>query len=118
MGRGDVADSGDLNEGRLGQIWMPGWISRVRDGDGRTRCSMRTILRCSWIKVEGRVRLVLRRGVNLGREGGQKGSRMVAIFSSSLHSNLEFLFFFPVIEQGGGLWGLGGLGGGVGAEWG
>jgi hypothetical protein len=55
-GRGGAGHSGDLNEGRHGRIWTPGRISRVRDGVGRNRCSTRTTLRCSWIKVEGRVR--------------------------------------------------------------
>jgi hypothetical protein len=39
--------------------------------------------------------LALRRGVNLCKEGGQKGSRMAAFFSSSLHKKSRVSLFLP-----------------------
>jgi hypothetical protein len=39
--------------------------------------------------------LALWRGINLCREGGQKGSRMAAFLSSSLHNKARVSLFLP-----------------------
>jgi hypothetical protein len=64
----------------------------------------------------GSIRLALRRGVNLGREGSQKESRMVANFSSSLHSNLGFLSSFSGSMRAVVPGALGGISEGVGVK--
>jgi hypothetical protein len=100
-GCGGAGHSGDLNEGRHGRIWTPGRILRVRDGVGRNRCSTRTTLRCSWIKVEGRVRSRGTSRVHAYRDRGKRGSRATAKSSSSLHSKTRVSSFFsPAAEQG------------------
>jgi hypothetical protein len=52
----------------------------------------------------GSSRLASRRGVNLGREGSQKESRMVANFSSSLHSKSRVSLLLLWFNASGGSW--------------
>jgi hypothetical protein len=114
-GRGEAADSSELNEGRHGRSGSP--EVDLHDGSGGARSRLqKVVVLVPWVKKRGRVRLVLQKGVHTCKKETRIGFRLAVFDSSSLQIRARVSSLLLCTEQGVAQGLSGELGGGAGVK--